>query len=100
MTLKELRIASGMARKEFAEFFGINYRTVQKWELHDSGSPEGRKCPEYLQNLMQYKLEKEGILSDKHSKHILTEEMKEHMKQNGITPEKLFFGTKKEGQGN
>ena len=62
MTLKELRIASGMARKEFAEYFGISYRTVQKWELHDTGSPEGRKCPEYLQNLMRYKLVKEGII--------------------------------------
>lgn len=62
MTLKELRIASGMKRKEFAEYFGISYRTIQKWELHDSGSPEGRKCPEYLQNLMQYKLEKEEII--------------------------------------
>lgn len=63
MTLKELRLASGMKRKEFAEYFGIDYRTVQKWEL-DTSNPESRKCPEYLFNLMKYKLEKEGVLKD------------------------------------
>lgn len=61
MTVKELRLASGLTRKEFAEYFGLNYRTVQKWELHGS-SPEGRKCPEYLLELMKYKLEKENII--------------------------------------
>ena len=61
MTLKELRLASGMARKEFAEYFGINYRTVQRWEL-DSSSSESRNCPEYLLDLMKYKLIKENIL--------------------------------------
>ena len=63
MTLKELRLASGMKRKEFAEYFEINYRTVQKWEL-DSSSPESRKCPEYLLKLMKYKLEKEGYIEE------------------------------------
>lgn len=56
MTFKELRIASGMSRPQFAEYFGIPYRTVQSWELGD------RDCPEYLFQLMEYKLRKEGIL--------------------------------------
>ena len=56
MTFKELRIASGMSRPQFAEYFGIPYRTVQSWDLGD------RDCPEYLFQLMEYKLRKEGIL--------------------------------------
>lgn len=56
MTFKELRERSGMTRPEFAEYFGIPYRTVQSWELGD------RKCPEYLISLMEYKLRKENII--------------------------------------
>lgn len=61
MTLKELRLRSGMSRPKFAEYFGIPYRTVQSWELHGL-SVEGRVCPDYLIELMAYKLEKEGLL--------------------------------------
>ena len=50
---KELRIKSGMTKTEFAEYFKIPYRTVQNWEYGK------RKCPDYLMDLMQYKLEKE-----------------------------------------
>ena len=63
MKVKELRLAVGMKRREFAEYFGIEYRTVQKWEL-DPSNPESRKCPEYLFNLMKYKLEKEGFFKE------------------------------------
>jgi DNA-binding transcriptional regulator YiaG len=45
-----------MARKEFVEYFGIPYRTIQDWEL------ENRKCPEYLIDLMEYKLIKEDLI--------------------------------------
>jgi DNA-binding transcriptional regulator YiaG len=55
MTFKDLRQQSGMSRTEFAEYFGIPYRTVQSWELGD------RKCPQYLLDLMEYKLDREGI---------------------------------------
>lgn len=61
MTLKELRLRSGMSRPKFAEYFEIPYRTVQGWEL-EGISTEGRKCPEYLLKLMEYKLDKEGLL--------------------------------------
>lgn len=56
MTFKELREKSGMNQTKFAEYFGIPRRTVQNWELGL------RTCPDYLLNLMKYKLEKENIL--------------------------------------
>ena len=56
MTFKDLRFASGMNRKEYADYFEIPYRTVQSWEIGD------RACPEYLLKLMHYKLQKEGFM--------------------------------------
>lgn len=53
MNLKELVEKSGMNIKQFSEYFNIPYRTVQGWRL------DGRKCPEYLLDLMKYKLENE-----------------------------------------
>lgn len=53
MNIKELREKSGMNLTEFSKYFNIPYRTVQNWEL---GS---RKCPDYLIELMAYKLETE-----------------------------------------
>ena len=50
MTFKELRTSTGMNIKEFSEYFNIPYRTMQNWES------ERRQCPEYLLELMQYKL--------------------------------------------
>lgn len=57
---KELRLSSKMTRPQFAKYFGIPYRTVQNWELYGE-SPEGRVCPDYLIDLMKYKLAKENI---------------------------------------
>ncbi len=56
ITFKEIREASGMARKAFAEYFGIPYRTIQNWELGE------RDCPAYLLDLMEYKLKKEEFI--------------------------------------
>lgn len=56
MDFKELRQLSCMTQKAFSEYFGIPKRTIEEW---DRG---GRKCPDYLLNLMLYKLEKEGII--------------------------------------
>ena len=53
--IRKLRKASGMTQKGFGEYFGIPARTIQSWELGE------RKCPEYLLELMKYKLDKEGI---------------------------------------
>lgn len=58
MTIKELRIKSGMERKAFAEYFNIPYRTLQDWEL------ENRKCPDYVIALIQYKLINEQYIKD------------------------------------
>ncbi|MDY3918649.1 MAG: helix-turn-helix domain-containing protein [Candidatus Limivivens sp.] len=51
--LMELRKSTGMNRKQFAEYFGIPYRTLQDWELGN------RKMPDYLLRLMVYKVEME-----------------------------------------
>lgn len=53
---KILLVRSDMSMKQFSEYFGIPYRTVQDWKRGVS------KCPEYLVNLIQYKLEKEEII--------------------------------------
>lgn len=56
MTFKELREQSKMTRSQFGEYFEIPYRTIQNWEIGE------RKCPEYLLNLMEYKLKNEKII--------------------------------------
>lgn len=53
MKIKELRLASGMTQKAFAEYVGVNKSTVEKWEY---GKPE---CPEYVRALIEYKLKNE-----------------------------------------
>lgn len=58
MTFKELRESTDMNMKQFASFFNIPYRTIQDWEY------EKRKCPDYVTELMQYKLEKEGKIKN------------------------------------
>ena len=54
MTFKELRRASGMTQQQFADYFGIPKRTIENW---DAGV---NKCPQYLLELMKYKLDKES----------------------------------------
>ena len=56
--LKKLRENTGMNRREFAEYFGIPYRTVQVWELGN------RKMPDYLLRLMVYKVKMEALISE------------------------------------
>lgn len=55
-TIKDLRTAAGMTQKTFAEYFGMSKRSIESWE---GGK---RSCPEYLFNLMLYKLRHEGII--------------------------------------
>lgn len=54
-SLAALRISCGMNRRQFAEYFGIPYRTLQDWELGN------RHMPDYLLSLMQYKITKEKL---------------------------------------
>lgn len=49
------REQTGMNRREFAEFFGIPYRTVQDWERGI------RNMPTYVLRLMIYRLETEKL---------------------------------------
>ncbi len=57
-----LREETGMNRREFAEYFGIPYRTIQDWELGN------RKMPDYLLRLMAYKYRIESLQLDKGDK--------------------------------
>jgi DNA-binding transcriptional regulator YiaG len=47
--VKELRDMMGMNRREFSDYFGIPYRTVQDWET------EKRELPDYVLRLMWYR---------------------------------------------
>lgn len=53
LELRKIREKTGMNRREFSEYFGIPYRTVQDWEAGK------RKMPDYLLRLMVYRLETE-----------------------------------------
>lgn len=57
-TIKELRTAAGMTQKEFAEYFRIPKRSIENWE----GGV--RTAPDYLIELMEYKLHNEGLLKE------------------------------------
>ena len=54
--VKKLREEMGMNRREFCDYFGIPYRTVQDWEA------EKRELPEYVLKLMIYKAEIEKMM--------------------------------------
>lgn len=58
MTIKELRKATGMTQKAFAEYFGIPHRTIQNWE---GGQND---CPTYLLELIEYKLKNEKLIKE------------------------------------
>lgn len=57
--VKELREKMGMNRREFSDYYGIPYRTVQDWEA------EKRELPEYLLSLMKYRAEVEYMMKNK-----------------------------------
>ena len=69
MTFKELRAKSGMTQKQFSEYFGIPRRTIENWE---TGT---RKCPQYLLDLMEYKLNNESKHPVFHTKYDLGQEV-------------------------
>ena len=59
--VKELREKMGMNRREFSDYYGIPYRTVQDWEA------EKRELPEYLLRLMKYRAEVEYMIKGNES---------------------------------
>lgn len=56
--VKELREKMKMNRREFSDYYGIPYRTVQDWEA------EKRELPEYLLRLMKYRAEIEYMVKN------------------------------------
>lgn len=56
--LKMARGKMGVSQAKFADYFGVPKRTYQDWEYGT------RKMPEYLLQLMLYKLKMEGITED------------------------------------
>lgn len=56
MNIKDLRTQTGMSQNQFAKFFNIPPSTLKKWEQGQ------RKCPEYLLELIEYKLNMEYFL--------------------------------------
>lgn len=69
--VKELREKMGMNRREFSDYYGIPYRTVQDWEA------EKRELPDYLLRLLKYRAEMEYRIERVD-------------KQNGFTENKLL----------
>lgn len=55
MNIKDLRLKTKMTQKEFAGYFKIPKRTIENWE---GGK---RNPPEYLVELIQYKIENERL---------------------------------------
>ena len=53
---RAIREQSGLSRKDFSEWLGIPYRTMQEWELGR------RSMPEYLLRLIAYKVRMERRL--------------------------------------
>lgn len=54
--IRELRLEAGMTQREFAEYFNIPVRSIENWE------GKKRECPEYVLELIKYKLEKENMI--------------------------------------
>lgn len=64
MTIKELREKTGLSQSKFAEYLNISVRTVQYWEQ------EKRTPPEYVTELIEYKLRNEGLIGKKDTKTV------------------------------
>lgn len=56
--IKELRIKTGLNRKEFSEHIGIPLRTIEDWEAGR------RNPPEYIPKLIDYQLKYEELMNE------------------------------------
>lgn len=56
MTIKDMRAKSGMTQKAFSDYLNIPKRTIEDWEN------DRRKPPDYVVELIEYKLTHEGVL--------------------------------------
>lgn len=57
-TIRDIVRESRMTQKNFAEYLNIPLRTVENW---CSGV---RKCPEYVRDLIVYRLKNEGFIDE------------------------------------
>ena len=58
-TIKELRVSTGMTRKEFSKHTGIPVRTLEDWEA------ARRTPPEYIPRLIAYQLKYEELIKNR-----------------------------------
>ena len=56
MTIKDMRAKSGMTQKAFSDYLNIPKRTIEDWEN------DRRKAPDYVVEIIEYKLTHEGVL--------------------------------------
>ena len=56
--LKQMRKEAGMTQNQFADYFGIPYRTLQDWERGV------RHMPDYLLRLIAYKMKMEKLIEE------------------------------------
>ena len=56
--LKQIRGEAGMTQKQFADYFGIPYRTLQDWERGV------RHMPDYLLRLFVNKMRMEKLIGE------------------------------------
>ena len=65
--IKELRLSTGMNRREFCDYFDIPYRTVTEWELHADTKRKHTRC--YLVGFLVFIFRRyyHGILNRKNS---------------------------------
>ena len=59
--IKYLRLMTGMKREDFANYLHIPLNTVRDWEQGK------RKMPEYVYELIEYKVSRELILKEEES---------------------------------
>ena len=60
MTIRELISASGMTQKTFSDHLSIPLRTIESWCANNVSS--SRQCPEYVIDLIRFRLTAEGII--------------------------------------
>ena len=53
-TIKEIREKTGLSRPVFGAKYGLTVRSLENWELKSSNR---RQAPDYLVNLLDYKVE-------------------------------------------
>lgn len=55
MTIKEIRQLTGLSQEAFARKYNIPFQTYRTWES-DVKSSRHRECPEYVKELLEFKV--------------------------------------------